>query len=263
VQRLNLHQIILQKLDGTHVADDLSAVSRSKTVVITGATSGIGAAIAQGFVASGAKVFLIGRNPKKLAAAARRIPPRGLVGTALADLASVPQLTRLLGSMTKRLRRIDVLVHAAGEYGWTEAGSVDTQSFDLLFDVNVRAPYLLTQGLLPSLQRAAGQVIFVNSSVVNSPGDGVAVFKATQHAVQGLVDSLRQELNRRGVRVSSLFPGRTATPRMQRIYARQGKPYTPGALLRARDVAEMVVVLTQLSRQVEVTDVQLRSPTPY
>jgi NADP-dependent 3-hydroxy acid dehydrogenase YdfG len=252
-----------QDLDDAHVNNDLSGVKRRKTVVITGTTSGIGAAVARAFAASGANVFLIGRSPKKLAAAARRIPARRLAGTGLADLASIPALSQLLDVMAKRLPRIDVLVHAAGEYDWTEAGSADTRSFDLLFNVNVRAPYLLTQGLLPQLQRAAGQVVLFNSSVVNSPGAGVALYKATQHALQGLVNSLRQDLNRRGIRVSSLFPGRTATPRMQRIYAREGKTYAPGALLRAPDVAALVVALTQLSPRIEITDVQLRSPTPY
>lgn len=238
-------------------------MKRPKTVVITGATSGIGAAIARAFAASGANVFLVGRSARKLTAAARRILPSRLAGTALVDLASIPDLRQMCGSVGKRLRRIDVLVHSAGDYAWTEVGSVDTQGFDQLFNVNVRAPYLMTQALLPLLQRAAGQVVFVNSSVVNSPGQGVAVFKATQHALQGLVNSLRQDLNRRGIRVSSLYPGRTATPRMQRIYAKEGKAYAAAGLMRPPDVAAVVVALSQLSNRVEITDVQLRSPTPY
>jgi len=106
-------------------------------------------------------------------------------------------------------------------------------------------------------------VIFLNSSIVQGRGEGAAAFKATQHAVQGLVDSLRQDFNRRGIRVSSLFPGRTATPRMRRIYARHRQAYRPESLLRARDVARLVVALSELPGRLEVTDVQLRSPTPY
>jgi NADP-dependent 3-hydroxy acid dehydrogenase YdfG len=238
-------------------------VNRPKIAVITGATSGIGAAIADAFAANGTRVYLIGRNPRKLAAAVRRIPPRRLAGSALADLASVQDVQELVAQIGRQLRRVDVLVHAAGEYAWSEPGSMDARAFDRLFEVNVRAPYLLTQGLLRELERAAGQVIFLNSSVVRSPGEGVACFKATQHAVQGFVDSLRQDLNRRGIRVSSLFPGRTATPRMRRVYAKQGKTYTPHLLMRPQDVASLAVALTQLPRRVEITDVQLRSLTPY
>jgi NADP-dependent 3-hydroxy acid dehydrogenase YdfG len=81
--------------------------------------------------------------------------------------------------------------------------------------------------------------------------------------VQGFTDSLRADLNRRVVRVTSLFPGRTATPLMRRIYADEGKRYKPKLLLRPKEVAEVVVALTQLPAHVEVTDVHLRSVTPY
>jgi NADP-dependent 3-hydroxy acid dehydrogenase YdfG len=158
---------------------------------------------------------------------------------------------------------VDLLVHCAGEYDRSESGRFDPQRFGRLFDVNVRAPYLLTQGLLVGLARARGQVVFVNSSVVRGAGQGVALYKATQHAVQGLTDSLRQDLNRRGIRVTSLYPGRTATPRMAKIYRQEGKPYRPGLLLSAADVAGVVVAIAQLPMPVEVTDLHLRSVHKY
>ena len=235
----------------------------SKLVIVTGATSGIGAAVAQAFAAAGDRLFLIGRNERRLASAAGRIPTRRLAGTAIADLGSVADIRGLLSVLSAELTRAHVLVHAAGEYAWTKTGSVETETFDLLFNVNVRGPYLLTQGLMRLLQRSRGQVIFLNSSIVQSRGEGAAAFKATQHAVQGLVDSLRHDFNRRGIRVSSLFPGRTATPRMRRIYTREGRRYSPRLLLRARDVARLVVALSELPARVEITNVQLRSLMPY
>jgi NADP-dependent 3-hydroxy acid dehydrogenase YdfG len=238
-------------------------VKRTKLALVTGATSGIGASVAQILSASGVRVFLVGRNPQKLAAAARRIPPRQLAGTALADLHSFADIKRLLSEVSRRITRLDVLVHCAGEYHGSGPGSLECESLDLMFEVNVRAPYLLTHGLTPLLERAKGQIIFLNSSVVKSAGQGVAAYKATQHAVQGFTDSLRYDLNRRGIRVTSLFPGRTATPRMRRIYAHEGRRYEPGLLLCARDVAQLVLAVTQLPRPVEITDVHLRSVTSY
>ena len=76
--------------------------------------------------------------------------------------------------------------------------------------------------------------------------------------MQGFTDSLREDLNRRGVRASSLFPGRTATPRMRRIYAREGKPYKPALLLSAHDVAQLVVALVPLPARLEITDLHVR-----
>lgn len=181
----------------------------------------------------------------------------------MADLRSIADIKDLLKEISRHYSRLHVLVHCAGEYDWSTPGGLDPETFDRLFEVNVRAPYLLTQGLTPLLARAHGQIIFLNSSVVKSTGRGVSTYKATQHAVQGFTDSLRQDLNHRGVRVSSLFPGRTATPRMRRIYARERKPYRPGALLSARDVARLVLTLTELPPGMEITDIHLRSTHSY
>jgi NADP-dependent 3-hydroxy acid dehydrogenase YdfG len=237
-------------------------VKRDKIAVVTGATSGIGAATARALAAGGLGVFLVGRNARKLAASERALG-RAHLGSLRADLASPAEIRTLLATLRTRVRALDLLVHCAGEYDWTAPGSLDLRSFAVLFDVNVRAPYLLTQGLLAALARARGQVIFLNSSVVRSPGQGVALYKATQHAVQGFTDSLRQDLNRRGIRVTSLYPGRTATPRMRRIYACEGQTYRPGKLLRAADVAQLVLALTRLPPRLELTDLHLRSLTPY
>ena len=234
-----------------------------KTIVVTGATSGIGAAAVRALAADGARVFLIGRSASRLAALARALPRGRLAGTALADLCTLSDLRRLLAQVSAQLPRVDVLLHCAGEHGFTRPGRPDTGQFDHMFAVNVRAPYVLTQGLLPRLKRARGQVIFVNSSVVRGRGAGVAAYKATRQALQGLTDGLRHDLNRHGVRVTSLFPGRTATPAMRRICAQERRPYRPDLFMSARDVAGVLLVLTQLPARVEVTDLHLRSPRPY
>ncbi|MBS0581156.1 MAG: SDR family oxidoreductase [Proteobacteria bacterium] len=237
-------------------------MERRKIAVVTGASSGIGLATAQALGRAGLDVFLVGRHPARLRAAAAGLPRGRLRGRAQADLASLDDLRALIVQVLG-LGHVDLLVHCAGEYDRSEAGRFDPERFALLFDVNVRAPYLLTQGLLVALARARGQVVFVNSSVVRGAGEGVALYKSTQHAVQGLTDSLRQDLNRRGIRVTSLYPGRTATPRMARIYRREGKRYRPALLMSAADVAGVVVALAQLPAGVEVTDLHLRSVHRY
>jgi len=231
--------------------------------MVTGATSGIGAAVGQALAAAGMRLLLVGRNPGSLAAAARRFPRRRRPSTAVADLRSLADIGRLLNEASQHLPCIDVLVNCAGEYQWGGSAGLDSESFDRLFETNVRAPYLLTQGLAPLLERARGQVIFLNSSVVRGTGEGVALYKATQHALLGLTDSLRQELNPRGIRVTSVFPGRTATSRMRRIYAQERRRYTPRLLLSAADVARVVRSLTELPAATEVTEVHVRSVRSY
>lgn len=239
-------------------------MGRPKIVLITGASSGIGAAIARAFAAADARVILVGRNPGRLAAVARRIPARRLAGAARVDLGSVAELNSLVEEVSGKVSRLDVLVHCASEYQWIETSSSDTSGFDRMFDVNVRAPYLLTLRLLPLLERARGHVIALNSSIVGRQSPTrLAGFKATQHALSGLMDGLRADLNQHHVRVSSLFPGRTATPRMRRIYAQEGRRYTPQGLMSAQDVAQLVVVMAALPERLEVTDVRVRSPAPF
>ncbi len=208
------------------------------------------------------RVFIIGRDARRLAATQRALG-RHCAGLARTDLSVPGELRGLATQLVRSLRRIDVLVHCAGEHGFTQAGNSAAQPFDRLFAINVRAPYLLTQALVRPLARAAGQVIFLNSSVVRHPGTGVALYKATQHAVQGFTDSLRQDLNRHEVRVTSLYPGRTATPRMRRIYAHEGRRYRPQVLLRPGDLAQLVALLTDLPARMELTDLHVRSIFPY
>src|SRR6185312_7000264 len=116
----------LAALDDPPAGRDLCNVSRTKLVMVTGATSGIGAAVAKAFCASGANVFLLGRNARRLSAAAARLPAARVAGTERVDLGSLAELRSTLTALAQRLRRVDVLVHAAGEYGWTEPGSLDT-----------------------------------------------------------------------------------------------------------------------------------------
>ncbi|MBS0377844.1 MAG: SDR family NAD(P)-dependent oxidoreductase [Proteobacteria bacterium] len=233
------------------------------TALVTGATSGIGESAALALARAGHRVFIVGRQPRKLAQVAKKIGARRIGGTLRADLSSPVEIRALAREVATQMRGLDLLLHCAGEYEWTRPGDTDAASFARLFDINVRAPFLLTQALLPHLARARGQVVFLNSSITRNPGAGVALYKATQHAVQGLTDSLRQDLNTEGVRVSSLFLGRTATPRMRRIYAHEGKPYRPGPLLQADAVGELVLAITRLPRGMEVTDVHVRSAVPY
>jgi NAD(P)-dependent dehydrogenase (short-subunit alcohol dehydrogenase family) len=197
-----------------------------------------------------------------MAALTRDFSRAQLAGTALADFTEPASIDALLGLLAK-LRRVDVLVHAAGDYGFTKPGDTSTQTLETLLAVNVRAPYVLTQGLVPQLARAKGLVIFVNSSVVRSPGAGVAAYKASKHALQGLTDSLRHDLNERGIRVASLYPGQTATPQMRKIYAHRGTPYTPSKLLSASHVASVTVALAALPPSMEITDIHVRSVHRY
>lgn len=232
--------------------------------LVTGGGTGIGRAIALALAAGGAKVLLVGRRVQSLDAVAAEI--RGLGAEAsvhpldLTDDAAVRDVAvrALAATLDRTAGRLDVLVHSAAvlKVGSTAEASLD--DFDLQYRTNVRGPYLLTQALLPALRRARGQIVFVNSSAGLQAGAGVGQYAATKHALRAVADSLREEMNREGVRVLSVYPGRTATPMQEHLHRLEGKPYRPERLLQAEDVAAMVVQALALPRTAEVTEIRIR-----
>jgi NAD(P)-dependent dehydrogenase (short-subunit alcohol dehydrogenase family) len=151
-------------------------------------------------------------------------------------------------------RRLDVLVLSSGIY----KRSRDPDVFAQQIGANLLGPYALIQQLLPQLIEAQGQVVFINSTQGLRATGEVGQYAATQHAVKAVADSLRDEVNARGVRVTSIFLGRTATERQRAIFALEGRPYPPERLIQPADVAQIVVSILQLAYTSEVTDVVLR-----
>jgi NADP-dependent 3-hydroxy acid dehydrogenase YdfG len=224
--------------------------------VVTGAGSGVGRAIAEALATAGASVCLIGRTSASLDETAARLGGSGrCYPTDVTDDAAVRALVeRLLGEHSS----IDVLVHSAGVHAMGAVEDAPIDDLDAQYRTNVRAPYLLTQALLPALRRNRGQVVFVNSSAGLTARGRVGPYASTKHALRALADSLRDEVNDAGVRVLSIFLGRTASPMQAAIHAAEGKDYRPGDLLQPADVAAMVVAALRLPPTAEVTEISIR-----
>ena len=109
------------------------------------------------------------------------------------------------------------------------------EEFDRQFQTNVRGPYSLTQALLPMLKSRHGQIVFLNSSAGIAGRAGAGQYAATKHALRAVADSLREEVNQDGVRVLTVFLGRTATPMQAAIHQAEGKAYHPERLIRPED----------------------------
>ena len=113
-------------------------------------------------------------------------------------------------------------------FGAIEDRPLETMRVDQHYQTNLRGPYLLTQALLPLLKLRRGQIVFMNSSAGLDARANVAQYAASKHALKAIADSLREEINRDGIRVLSVFPGRTATPMQQQLHVLEGRPYQPG-----------------------------------
>jgi NADP-dependent 3-hydroxy acid dehydrogenase YdfG len=219
-----------------------------QVAVVTGASSGIGAAITRALAERGVEVCAVGRRLEALDALGEAVRGRRLD---LTDDAAIDALVDELG-------RVDVLVHCAGEIAEAQHATARLEDLDMQYRVNLRAPYRLTQALLPALRASAGDVVFINSSIYGRARAGTGQFAATQYGLAAVADALRDEVNDDGVRVLSVFPGRTATPRQARLHAAEGRAYQPERLLQPEDVAAAVLGALELPRTAEVTDLRIR-----
>lgn len=183
-------------------------------VLLTGATGGIGQAIAKELLARGASVLLSGRSPGKLAALARQLGGTGDAAARvqwhaadLDDPASLPALREAAASW-----RANVLVNAAGTPSFGRFESFGAEHFEQVMNTNLIAPMRLTQALLPVLRRQKkAQVIHVGSALGRLGLPGYAVYSASKFGLRGFCEALRRELHGSRVRVQYLGPRSTRT----------------------------------------------------
>ncbi len=231
-----------------------------QVVVITGASSGIGKAIALALAERGHKLCLVGRNLEALEIVAMTArSSASQVKCYQADLMFDEEIKDLSACIESDCGALDILVHSAGFISLSPLESGSLEDFDRHYRINVRAPYALTQATLPMLRLNKGQIIFVNSSagIMNARAN-LGQYASTKHALRAIADSLREEVNPVGVRVISVYPGRTATPMQAAVHMAEGREYHPERLMRPEDVATMVVGALSLPRTAEVTDIMIR-----
>jgi NADP-dependent 3-hydroxy acid dehydrogenase YdfG len=229
------------------------------TAVVTGASSGIGAAIALCLSEEGAKLHLIGRNSDALEAVAQQARKNSpSVLTYRADLSSDADLAKLETDLNRDCDELQILVHCAGVIALGPLESASLEDFDMQYRTNVRAPYALTQALLPTLRAHHGSVVFVNSSAGMNTRAGISQYSATKHALKAIADSFRAEVNSDGIRVLTVYPGRTASPQQAAIHQAEGKTYSPDLLMQPADVARIIVDALKVNRTAEVTDISIR-----
>ena len=232
---------------------------KNQVAVITGAGSGIGRALALQLAAQQAKLCLMGRNLYKLeevAQIAQKTSPQ--VSTYQLDISEDEDIKTLKELTEKDFGDIDLLVHSAGIISFGELSNTSVVELDRQYRTNVRAPYLLTQTFLPSLISQQGQIVFINSSAIYSVKAGGGQYAASKQALKAIADSLRAEVNSLGVRVVSIYPGRTASPMQEEIYKTEGREYNPERLLQPEDVASTIISALSLPRTAEVTDINIR-----
>lgn len=182
----------------------------NKTALVTGASRGIGRAIAKRLAADGAHVFVHYNSSSNSAEAlvGEIEQAGGSAETIAANLEDASSVNRLVDDVKKRLagRKLDVLVNNAGILDYWKLGDSDPTVLDRLFAVNVRAPYQITNALADLLAEG-GRVLFLSSIVADNHFPGATAYAITKGAIDTLTRYLAGELGERGVRVNAIAPG--------------------------------------------------------
>lgn len=222
-----------------------------RSALVCGATGDIGQAVAAALAETGVDVIAVGRRGALLGALAARHP--GAIEPVAADL-TLPAGRDDVVAAASRRGRLDLLVLGSGIY----ERSHDPAALARQLAANVEAPYALLRAVLPLLVAAMGHVVVVNSTQGLAASAEAGQYAATQHAMRAIADSLRDEVNALGVRVASIFLGRTATSRQAAIFAAERRDYLPERLLQPEDVAGLVTMLLHLPPTAEVTNLMVR-----
>ncbi|WP_225846405.1 SDR family oxidoreductase [Streptomyces sp. HPF1205] len=222
--------------------------------LVTGAGSGIGGAVARRLLERGDELWLLARDAGRARELAGRFPgARTLVG----DLAEPARLSWALGHQSPP-DRLDSLLHVAGTVELGAVGDLTPKVWNETLAVNLVGPAELTRLLLPQLRLSRGHVVLVNSGAGLAAHAEWSAYAASKHGLRALADSLRAEEHANGVRVTSVYPGRTATPMQEKVHRQEGKPYDPARWIDPESVATAVLAALDLPRDAEVTDLTVR-----
>jgi NAD(P)-dependent dehydrogenase (short-subunit alcohol dehydrogenase family) len=223
----------------------------SKSALVTGASSGIGASIAAAMAASGARVAISGRDKKRLSAVAVEIEAAGGEAVIVAgDLTAEGAPQRTVADTVEAFGGLDVLAHVAGIMALGPIAETPVESLDRQYEANVRAPFLLTQAALPHLKESRGSVIFISSMAALAAFPESSAYSASKGAIESLSRQLSVELAPAGIRVNAIAPGEIDTPMNARYYEEnpgfvdEVKEFTPaGRLGTPEDIAPAAVFL--------------------
>jgi NAD(P)-dependent dehydrogenase (short-subunit alcohol dehydrogenase family) len=222
--------------------------------LVTGAGSGIGAAVAHALHARGDELVLLARTQPRAHELQQQYDGARVV---VADLADPSRLEQALAGANLPLH-LDSVLHVAGVVDLAPAHDLTYDEVRAQVDVNLVAPMLLTGLCLPALRAARGTVVFVNSGAGLNAHPTWGAYAASKFGLRGFADALRGEEAPHGVRVTSVFPGRTATPMQEKVHEQEQAAYDAERWIQPETVAATILHVLDLPRDAMMPEVSVR-----
>lgn len=227
----------------------------AKLAVVSGASKGIGAAIARELAEAGYELLLLARSARGLAAVANYIQAEGGQAAGLAaDLTKPEDFERILQHIGKSGKRISVLIHNAGVAKVGSVSDMPLAEWQQVIDLNLTAPFLLTQKLLPQIV-SGGQLIFINSIGGKQAFAGWGAYCASKFGLRGLAEALRLELEEKGLRVTSIYPAAVNTE----LHDDLPFDWDRNKMMQPADVAKAVLYCLRQSPKVRINDIEIEN----
>ena len=225
---------------------------KGKVVLITGGSSGIGLATAVVFAQQGATVWLLARDPQKLATAWAKVKEAGdgSGGILSADVTQPEQVNQAVQHVIQKSCRLDILINNAGITYPGYVHEIPLEIYHQLMDVNYFGCVHMVKAVLPEMMyRRSGYIVIVSSAAGFINGFGYAAYGATKFAVSGFSQALRAEMKPYGIRVSVVFPCDTDTPQL--AYENEFKPPETRALAAIAKVMQPEAVAKTILKGVQ------------
>lgn len=190
---------------------------QGKTSLVTGATSGIGAAIAQAFALEGARVVITGRDAERGLAIAQTIRQAGgEAHVVIADLTKNQGIDHLVAQTQQAVGPLDILVNNAGIYPMAPTAQIDEATFDAVISTNLKAPFYLVASFAPQMaERGSGKIINITTVLAHKGVAGASLYGATKAALTLLTRSWAAEFGPKGVNVNAIVPHLVQTPALE------------------------------------------------
>jgi 3-oxoacyl-[acyl-carrier protein] reductase len=226
----------------------------SKVALVTGASRGIGLAIARTLSRLGAALSVCARDAKKLESAATELRNGGSEILALAaDVSQAPDIDSLVRKTQQALGPIDILVNNAGVGYFGPTHEAAEMNWDTVLDTNLKSVFLLSKAVAPGMiERHGGEIINIASLAGKNAFPGGGIYCASKWGLLGLTQCMAEDLRQYGIRVSAICPGTVATD----FGAHAGKD--PRKMLQPEDVAHAVEMLVTQAPQSFISEVLLR-----